>query len=405
MRTTRRSFLIGGLKVTAALPLWPGLARGLGSACAEGERALVIVQLTGGNDGLNTLVPHRQDAYFRARPAIGLPRGELHRLDDDHGLHPSMAKLAALFTEGRAAAVHGVGYPEPDRSHFRSMEIWQTASDADEYKSSGWVGRYFDNECEGRPQALAGVYLGNDLPQAFHGDKGMGVAFQSPENFGYVSGVKGNDMRSFKEMNRSGVASGNAALDFLRHVTDNAIATSDHLHKIAREQINTVQYPNDAFAQSLASIARMIGGGLGTRIYYTAISGFDTHANQVGPHNNLMNRYQSAVGAFQRDLTRMGESRRVVTMTFSEFGRRVAENANVGTDHGTAAPMFLMGDPVKAGLHGKRPSLTDLDRGGDMKFTTDFRSVYGSVLRQWFGADPKPTLDGEFAELPLIAKA
>jgi uncharacterized protein (DUF1501 family) len=365
---------------------------------------LVVLQLSGGNDGLNTLTPHNDDQYFKLRPRLALRGGDRLRLNDDLSLHRNLSGFKSLFDEGKAAIIEGVGYPNPDRSHFRSMEIWHTASDSDRYETSGWIGRYFDNFCEGYPQSTAGVYLGNELPQAFYGDKGMGVSFSAPEEFGFVAGKKGDDTSSFRSMARRQAALENETLDFLRHVTDGANLSQDRIQEVSRKVKNQVGYPGDPLAESMATIARMIAGGLGSRIYYTSLGGFDTHSAQQGAHDRLLDRFSRAVLAFQNDLKALGESRRVVTMVFSEFGRRVEENASGGTDHGAAAPMFLIGDPIKGGLYGARPSLTDLD-GGDLKFTTDFRSVYASVLNQWFGVDPKVVLKREFDRLPLCGSA
>jgi uncharacterized protein (DUF1501 family) len=368
------------------------------------DHVLVVIQLSGGNDGLNAIVPHSDDDYFRARPRLALKGGQRLRVDDDTSLNNSLAGIKGLYDAGKLAVIEGVGYPNPNRSHFRSMEIWHTATDSDRYGRDGWIGRYFDNCCEGRPVPTAGIFVGNELPQAFMGEKGMGISFQAPEDFGYVAGRKGDDKRSFRSMNSKAQPPDNESLDFLRHMTDSAMASADRVHEIAGKLKNDSKYPRDPFALGLATIARMIAGGLGSRIYYISLGGFDTHANQIGQQDRLLKRYADGVTAFHRDLHDMKESRRVLTMTFSEFGRRVGENASGGTDHGTAAPMFLIGDPVRPGLHGKRPSLSDLD-GGDLKHTTDFRSVYASILRQWFGVEPSTVLGRAFSEEPLIGRS
>lgn len=346
------------------------------------------------------LVPYSDDAYRKARPKLGVSPADLLKIDDHIALNVSGSGLKGLYDGGKLAIIEGVGYPNPDRSHFRSMEIWHTASDSERFESTGWIGRYFDNHCQGKPIPTAGVFVGGELPQAFDSTRGMGVAFSTPESFGYVAGKKGDDTRSFRQMNANQETK-NESLDFLRHITDNANISTDKIHSIAANSKNEVKYPANALAQSLSTIARMIHGGLGSRLYYTAISGFDTHANQPNAHNRLITTLGEAVDAFQRDLHEMGESRRVLTLTFSEFGRRVNENASGGTDHGTAGPMLLIGDAVNPGLKGQRPSLTDLD-GGDLKFTTDFRSVYASVLRQWFNINPASVLGREFPQLELV---
>lgn len=411
---TRREFL-GNTGVAAlglTLPAFLGhtaLAVGKSAGWEPGSAAalpgflddhvLVVIQLSGGNDGLNTVIPHSDDNYYKLRPRLAL-RGQI-RVNDEIALNNDLAPLRGLWDAGNMAVIEGVGYPNPDRSHFRSMEIWHTGSDSDVYEYSGWIGRYFDNSCQGRPQSTAGVYLGNELPQAFFGDKGMGVSFSSPEDFGYVAGDKGDDSRSFRRINSTSLATPNESLDFLRHMTEGAMSSADRVHEIAKLSKNEIRYPDTPLARSLSTVARLISGGLGTRLYYASHGGFDTHANQLGQQERLLRQWSEAVAAFMTDLSRLKQTRRVVVMTFSEFGRRVEENASGGTDHGTAAPVFLIGEPVRGGLHGARPSLTDLD-AGDLKFTTDFRSVYASVLDQWFAGDPKVVLGREFDRLPLI---
>jgi uncharacterized protein (DUF1501 family) len=413
---TRREFLCNCGIVTAGLTLPQFLLHTATSVAAQSgweagsavplpgfkdDHVLVVIQLGGGNDGLNMLVPYSDDAYRRARPKIGVSPADLLKIDDHLAFNASATSLKKLYDGGKVAIVEGVGYPNPDRSHFRSMEIWHTASDSDRFDSTGWIGRYFDNHCEGKPIPTAGVFVGAELPQAFDGTRGMGVAFSAPESFGYVAGKKGDDTRSYRQMNAAKEPTKNESLDFLRHVTDNANISTDKIHTIAANSKNAIQYPANPLAQSLATIARMIRGGLGARLYYTAISGFDTHANQANAHNRLLTGLGDAVEAFQRDLHQMGESRRVLTLTFSEFGRRVNENASGGTDHGTAGPMMLIGDMVNPGLKGQRPSLTDLDEG-DLKFTTDFRSVYATVLRHWFTINPKTVMGREFPMLDIV---
>lgn len=414
---TRREFLAncGAVSIGMAIPQFlthtaaavggqAGWEPGSGAALPgfKDDHVLVVIQLSGGNDGLNTLVPHTDDAYFRARPRLALRAKDCIRLTDDLSLNRNLSGLRELYDEGNVAIVEGVGYPNPDRSHFRSMEIWHAASDSDQILADGWVGRYFDNHCQGRPVPTAGVSIGEDqVPQAFEGTKGMGVAFSNPDQFGYIGGKMGDDTQSFRALNRPDASSRNKSLDFVRHVTANAMVSADKIHQVARKTRNTIPYPGGPVARHLSIVARMIGGGLGARIYYVSLGGFDTHTNQRGQQDRLLRLYSQGVSAFMKDLKSMGAGRQVTIMTFSEFGRRVGENANQGTDHGTAAPMFVIGEQVKGGLKGERPSLTDLDEG-DLQFTTDFRSVYASVLNQWFSVDPATVFGREFPTLDLI---
>lgn len=371
-------------------------------------RILIVVQLSGGNDGLNTLIPFSDDAYHRVRPRLAVAEAGRIRIDDDLAMHSSLAPLKKLYDRGKVALIEGVGYPNPDRSHFRSMEIWHTASDSDSYLASGWIGRYFDNYCSGSAPPTTGVFLGPELPQAFDGERPVSVAVEAPERFGYIAGHKGDDSTSFRKFNappgpQPGHDSGiGGNLDFLRHMTAAANTSSDRIREIAGRVQNAARYPGSPFAHQLSTIAKMIAGGLGTRIFYVSLGGFDTHANQRGSQSRLLRVYAEGIAAFMNDLGQMGLSHRVAVATFSEFGRRVSENASGGTDHGTAAPMFLIGDFVQGGLKGKRPSLTSLDNNGDLIHTVDFRSVYAEILTDWFEVDASTVVAGSYARNGLF---
>jgi len=385
---------------------------------------LVVLQMAGGNDGLNMVVPYADDAYHRARPRLALPPNQVLKIDNHAGLNPKLTALKSLFDNGHLAVVQGVGYPNPNRSHFRSTEIWQTASDADRTLSDGWLGRYFDNCCAGADPTI-GVAIGEETPQAFAAKNPTGVTFSRPEQFRFRSSEPNNGRMSaeemfFRQLNESGVAEESSApdgasigaisgkakddsstMDFLQRTALDAQLSSDKILAIARKYKSTVPYPQGQLAASLNIIARMIAGGLSTRVYYASQGGFDTHAGQINAHERLMGDFNDAIGAFVADLRQQGNFERVLLMTFSEFGRRVAENANGGTDHGAAAPMFVLGGAVKPGLFGKYPSLTDLDHG-DLKFSSDFRSVYGTVLDGWLKAPSQVVLGRKFPELAIV---
>ena len=387
---------------------------------------LVVLQLAGGNDGLNMVVPYADDAYHRARPRLRIAADKVLKVNNYVGLNPKLTGLKSLFDEGRVAIVQGVGYPNPNRSHFRSTEIWQTASDAGRTLSEGWLGRYFDNCCAGAAPTV-GVALGEETPQAFAAKTPTGVTFSRPEQFRYRSSESNSGRMSaeeffFRQLNENGggedagpsasdgasigTIAGSAennlsTLDFLRRTSLDAQLSSDKILAIARKYKSTVPYPPGQLAASLNIVARMIAGGLPTRVYYASQGGFDTHAGQINTHERLMVEFNDALTAFVADLKQQGNFERVLLMTFSEFGRRVQENANGGTDHGAAAPMFLLGGLVKAGLFGKHPSLVDLDHG-DLKFTTDFRSVYGTVLDQWLKAPSQIVLGRKFPALAIV---
>jgi uncharacterized protein (DUF1501 family) len=370
----------------------------------QDDRILVVLQLSGGNDGLNTLVPFNDDAYYRGRPRLALKGDRLLKLNDDLAFNASLTGLKGLYDDGQLAIIQGAGYPNPDRSHFRSMEIWHTASGSDEYLGSGWIGRYFDNNCSAQARPQVGVSLGKERPQAFSGTRGLGVSFENPNMYGWQPGEAAATAENFARLNAS-KAAGNGNLDFLRHVTSNAIMSSHEVSDAAeRAGMNNGGMWVDGGGQvgrTLNGVAGLIKGNLATRIFYVSAGGFDTHANQSGLHDNLLGQVGNALAAFQDQLKRDGTSDRVLTMVFSEFGRRVAENGSGGTDHGTAAPMFLVGDSVKPGLHGAMPSLMNLD-GGDLIHTVDFRSVYANVLEGWFGVDAGQVLGRAITPLRVV---
>jgi uncharacterized protein (DUF1501 family) len=388
---------------------------------------LVVIQLAGGNDGLNTVIPYADDAYHIARPRLQLSPDQILKLNDYVGLNPKLTGLKSLYDEGHLAVVQGVGYPNPNRSHFRSTEIWQTASDADRTANDGWLGRYFDSCCAGADPTV-GVAIGEETPQAFAAKNPIGVTFSRPEQFRFRSSEPANGQMSseemfFRQLNETnapediGAVSANAGasiggisgkaknelstLDFLQRTALDAQLSSDKILAIARKYKSTVPYPQGPLAASLSIIARMIAGGLATRVYYASQGGFDTHAGQINTHERLMGELNDAISAFVADLKQQGNFERILLMTFSEFGRRVQENANGGTDHGAAAPMFVTGGAIKPGLFGKYPSLTDLDHG-DLKFNTDFRAVYGTVLDRWLKAPSQTVLGRKFPALGIV---
>jgi len=317
-----------------------------------------------------------------------------------------------------------VGYPNPNRSHFRSTEIWQTASDADRNEYYGWLGRYFDNTCKGCDPTI-GVCVGRETPQAFAAKKPTGVTLQNPDSYRFVSadnpGEGEGDLmeESYRRMNEvvpdedvSGSSIGSlsgsinhsgSALDFIQRTAMDAQVSSDEILKVSGRVKNQSDYPNSQLSNSLKLVARLIGGGLPTRIYYVTQGGYDTHTNQAGTHQRLMGELGGAVKAFCADLKAQGNMDRVLVMTFSEFGRRVEQNASSGTDHGAAAPLFLIGNSVNAGFAGEAPSLApkDLFRG-DLKFTTDFRSVYATVLENWLQTKSAPILGRNFPTLDVV---
>lgn len=386
---------------------------------------LVVLQLAGGNDGLNTVVPFADDHYHQARPRIGLAGAKVLKLNDALGLNPNLAGFKSLYDAGQLGIVQGVGYPNPNRSHFRSTEIWQTASDAERFEADGWLGRYFDHTCAGCDPTVA-VTIGGQMPQAFAAKQPKGICFSNPQNYRFLkAGQPGpgemdtietayrklNDAEEMTMENSGGSIGAihgaprpaGSPLDFIERTALDAQVSSDRIRAIAARGRSQATYPQSQLANSLKLVAKLIGGGMATRVYYVSQGGYDTHTNQAGAHDRLLAELGDSVQAFVDDLKAQGNLERVLVMTFSEFGRRVGENASGGTDHGAAAPMFVIGNKVKAGLLGKAPCLAPSDLNqGDLKYTVDFRSVYAGVLEAWLKTSSEPVLGRKFDPLPVV---
>ncbi len=368
------------------------------------DNVLVVVQMGGGNDGLNTVIPFGDDAYYRARPRLAVPRNEVIQVTGDLGFHPKMTKFKELMDRGNLAVIHGVGYPNPSRSHFKSMEIWHTADPEGRTLRVGWIGRYFDSKCPVCEQPTVGLNVGPAMPLAMRSESGQGVTLETSDAFQWMPTLDGigarEEMEIFKMLNAP--ASNEAGtIDFLRHTAMNAVLSSQRVRDAVRQYKGGIEYPNTRFASNMKLIAQMIAGKLPTKVYFASLGGFDTHAGQQGVHDRLLEELSGGVEAFTRDLEAQGNADRVLVIAFSEFGRRVAENGSGGTDHGTAAPMFVFGKRVKSGFHGRQPSLTDL-QDADLKHNTDFRSVYATVLDKWLGAEPAKILGSDFERLPFL---
>lgn len=427
--STRREFLQKGLVVlsaTATIPtfldqtVWaianPDDSPATQPATGKDGKILVIVQLSGGNDGLNTVIPFADDKYHRARPAIRHDVKSVLKIDNYLGLHPNLTPLKSLLDDGQMSIVQGVGYPNPNRSHFRSMDIWHTAEPEKEIADNGWLGRYFDNACPGCDPHV-GVSIGEALPLAMRGDRVHPLSFDRPESYRYA----GRDKERYAKLNsdtgvspvqhapqtgvnrnkKIQVASDSNQLNFLTRTAMDAQMSSDDILRVTRNHQPPQPYPGGDFGTGLRTVAAMIAGGLPTRVYYVSLGGFDTHAQERNRHDQLMKQFADGVSAFWADMKQQKNAQRVLMMTFSEFGRRVEQNASGGTDHGAAAPMFLFGPNVKPGLIGKHPSLTELDQG-DLKYQIDFRNVYAAVLQNWLDTPSKPILGQQFKALNVI---
>ncbi len=443
---TRRDFLHSTLVLASAAASAPAFLTRSASALpkpgpelaslpgVDEGRILVVVQLSGGNDGLNTVVPFGSDDYYRLRPAINVPAARSLSLEGSGaytngvGLHPALAGVKDLYDDGLCALVQGVGYPNPNRSHFKSMDIWHTGELTG--TGDGWLGRYVDSECIGFGKTESGrptptptlstsptaaparpmdppIAIGRETPLALVGRRLKPVAFETPDHFRWTGAdVDPALVAPYRALAARGPADDHdehSTAAFLLRTAMDAQVSSDRIRKaVGLEPL--VEYPRSDLAGQLRMVASMIRAELPTRVYYVSMGGFDTHAGQGGEngrHARLLEQFAAAVRAFYRDLKAQGNDGRVLTMSFSEFGRRVGQNASGGTDHGTAAPVFLFGPMVRPGVHSAHPSLTDLD-DGDLRFNTDFRSVYADILEHWLKTDSGAVLEGRFRPTSVI---
>ena len=389
---TRRAFLQSSTLLALA-PTVPGfLAQTARASKVERDgRILVVVQLDGGNDGINTVVPFSDEGYSKHRKALRLDKARLVKVNDTVGLHPSMDGFGKLLEAGQLAIAQGVSYPNPNRSHFQSMAIWHTARlDAEQQSGLGWLGRGLD-EAKGASSLLVG---GGPPPVALRGRRAIASAIERLDDFTLAAGA---DPR--KALTKDEPADDLTA--FVRRNMLDAYSTADRLAATAKAKDGDARYPQNGLGQRLQLLARLIRVGVGARVYYTTQGGYDTHYSQLFTHSQLLFEFSSAVKAFLGDMAAAKLADRVSVLAFSEFGRRVQENGSAGTDHGTAGPVFLAGPGVKAGLVGKTPSLIDLE-GGDLKVGLDFRRVYASVLEDWLGLPSETALNGKFEPLPLF---
>ncbi len=412
MPANRRHFLKSSLAASTLVSMGastvPGFL-GRSARAAEGEksndRILVVVQLLGGNDGLNTVVPHGLDGYARGRRVLRLPAGQIHKVNDTIGLHPGMGQMVKLLEAGKLAILQGVGYPNPDRSHFRSMEIWETARTETGALETGWLGRVLDASPNLPGGDLPALHVGaRRLPLALKAKNSSVPSLETLEQ--YRLQLSGDDAaRRSERQALADVAKidrgDDPLLGFIRRSTLAAYDSSQRLEALADPKPGAVKYPEFGLAKRLELIAKIIKAGFGTRIYYTSLDGFDTHANQLGSHAALLTELSDSLTAFHNDLADADQADRVAVLTFSEFGRRVAENASAGTDHGAAAPVFVVGPVAQKGLVGDHPSLEDLD-DGDLKFHTDFRRIYATLLETWLGLKAAPIVGEGFEPLPLF---
>ena len=384
----RRDFLkVSALAVSVTSGMPGFLARAAAQASTSGgDQTLVVIQLTGGNDGLNTLVPYSNGAYYAARPNIAIAKKDVLTLSADLGMHPSLRALAKFWDAGQLGWLENIGYPNPNRSHFASMAIWHTA-DPSQAASDGWIGRIA--ETIGDPFCASNI--GNATPLALQAKEFSLPSISSVDGFQVKlpAGLQ-SPFTAMLNTPRQGEA------EYLQKATKQMLLNTARVQKNLSKYRSGAKYPDSKFAASLQDIARLIAGSNGQRVLYTSLGSFDTHAGQRAEQDDLLRELAEGLAAFQADLDVQGLADKVVVMGFSEFGRRVAENDSAGTDHGQGSVMFVLGKAVKGGIHGDSPDLENLAEG-DIRYKQDFRGVYAQALDSWLKLDSNEILGGKFA--------
>lgn len=369
---------------------------GISSSILNHKR-LVIVQLSGGNDGLNTVIPYNNDIYYKSRPTLSIEKNNLIKLNDELGLNSSLSSLKSMYDNGYLSIINNVGYPNPVRSHFRSMDIWQTATDSNKYSQTGWIGRYLDN-FESNPYAA--IEIDDTLSLAMKGDKLNGIATKNAKtlynlaNDPYLKNI-------YHHINDTHLNEHN--LGYLYKSMIAAESSAKYIFETSKTVSSQKEYPNNKFGNQLKTTAQFINSGLQTKVFYVSLGGFDTHVNQPNTQKRLLKMYADSMAVFVEDLKEQNTFKDTLILTFSEFGRRVKQNANTGTDHGTANNVFIIGDQIKkAGIYNNLNNLTDLDDNGDIKFEIDFRTIYATILNNWLEVNDKNVLHKSFNQLDFI---
>lgn len=397
----RRDFLKYSSLASGALlvPSFLKPLEALGSSQISGYKNLVIVQLSGGNDGLNTIVPYGNDIYYQKRNTIAIKQPEIVKLNDMQGLNPNMVALKELYDQGWMGIINSVGYPNPDRSHFRSMDIWQTASDSSQFLNTGWIGRYLDSNCAINKETYTAIEVDDTLSLAMKGAKMKGIAVQNPAKL-----YQSTREPLFKELvhEHDDMHLNDDNLGYLYKTMVETYSSANYIQQTSKIYKTVAEYPQTGFANQLKTVAKFINSGLKTRVYYVSLSGFDTHTTQLNQQGRNLKIYSEGIAAFVKDLKATGKLDDTLVMTFSEFGRRVEQNASNGTDHGTANNIMMFGGKLKkAGIYNSAPNLAQLDNG-DLKYEIDFRSVYATLLDKWLDVNNSQVLDKNFAGLEFI---
>ncbi|MEM5566501.1 DUF1501 domain-containing protein [Psychroserpens sp. AS72] len=362
-----------------------------------GYKRLVMIQLSGGNDGLNTIVPFNNDAYYNSRPKIAISKNEVLKASSDLGFNANLLPLKRLYDDGHLTVINNVGYPNPNRSHFRATDIWQTASDSNEYLQEGWIGRYLDHYGN---EPYNAIEIDDSLSLALKGKTINGIAAKNPEILFKTSQDPyfKNVLKHYQDEHLS-----EHNLGYLYKTMIAAESSAKHIFDKHQTAKSEQEYPDNEFSNQLKTTAKLINSGLETRIFYSSLGGFDTHSGQINRQGRLLKTYAEGVDAFVKDLKTQGTFNDTLIVTFSEFGRRVKQNAANGTDHGSASNVFIIGNQLKKqGFYNELASLSDLDDNGDLKYNVDFRSIYATVLSNWLAVEDERVLNKSFAKLDFI---
>jgi uncharacterized protein (DUF1501 family) len=397
----RRHFLKNTALVSGAfmVPAFLKPFEALAKSDITGHKNLVIIQLSGGNDGLNTIIPYGNDIYYQKRKTIAVNQPDIIKLNDMQGLNPSLSALKEIYDQGWMSIINSVGYPNPDRSHFRSMDIWQTASDSNQFLTTGWIGRYLDSNCQTCSKPYTAIEVDDTLSLAMKGAKMKGIAVQDPNKLYQTTREP-----FFKDLvhDHSDTNLNEDNLGYLYKTMIETYSSADYIQNTSKTYTVTGVYPTTPLGNQLKTVSKFINSGLDTRVYYVSLSGFDTHVRQQDQQARQLKIYADAVAAFIKDLKQTGKLDDTLVMTFSEFGRRVEQNASNGTDHGTANNILIYGGKLKkAGFYNDAPDLIQLDNG-DLKYQIDFRDVYATLLDKWLDMNNSQVLNKHFAGLDLV---
>ncbi len=362
-----------------------------------GNKKLVIVQLSGGNDGLNSIIPYTNDIYYSNRPQLSIAKNNLLKATDELGFHKNLAPLKNLYDQGFLSIINNVGYPNPNRSHFRSTDIWQTASDSKQFLDTGWVGRYLEKYGK---IPYSGIELDDSLSLIMKGQNMNGIATKSAKilygNTQTPYFKKVLDSQSDKHLSEHN-------LGYLYKTMIEAKSSAKYIYDTSKTYKSKLEYPNNPFGKQLKTTAEFINSNLESKVYYVSMGGFDTHANQVNRQNKLLSTYSNTMEVFVNDLKQHNTFKDTLILTFSEFGRRVQQNAGGGTDHGAANNVFLIGENLKTkGFYNNAPNLANLDKNGDLIHTVDFRSIYATILDKWLQVDHRTILNKSFEKMNFI---